>query len=140
MPVIKIQVSQGLSETEKAFSEMAKEIFGFVWSYRYPSYRPWIPEVDIYETAKEVVVLIPLPGIDKDHLRVTVQGNYLLVSGRRLCPQDPLRYHRMEIPYGAFERVVALPRSIVVEMAQAQYEDGILRIVFPKDRVHIEIS
>ncbi|MBA2849671.1 Hsp20/alpha crystallin family protein [Thermosulfuriphilus ammonigenes] len=140
MPVIKIQVSQSLSEMERALSDMAQDLFGFVWSCTYPAYRAWVPEVDVYETPEEVVVLMPLPGVDKDHLRVTVHGDYLVVSGRRLRPKGPLRYHRMEIPYGSFERVVELPAGILPNMAQANYEDGILRIIFPKGSVRVEIS
>jgi len=71
----------------------------------------WEPPIDLYETEREVVVLVSLPGVDPDAVQAIIEDGMLVVVGRRVLPPE-LReavIHRMELPQGRFERRVRLP-------------------------------
>ncbi|HVV94890.1 MAG TPA: Hsp20/alpha crystallin family protein [Hyphomicrobiales bacterium] len=73
----------------------------------------WEPPADMYETEREVVVLVSLPGVDIDEVQAVIEDGALLVAGRRTLPAA-LRHatiHRMELPQGRFERRIPLPHG-----------------------------
>jgi len=98
----------------------------------------WAPQVDIYETAEAVVLALEIPGVDRADIEILVQGSYLRVAGVRREPASAgcMRWHQMEIAYGPFERVVALPGEIDPERVRATYTDGFLRIEVPRGLPH----
>jgi HSP20 family protein len=71
----------------------------------------WEPPVDILETAREVLVLVALPGVSIDRVEVVIEGDELVVAGVRLLPEELQSsiIHRLELPQGRFERRVRLP-------------------------------
>ena len=71
----------------------------------------WEPPIDVLETDREVLILIALPGVDPDEVEALIDGDVLVVSGRRVLPAElrNARIHRLELPQGRFERRIALP-------------------------------
>jgi HSP20 family molecular chaperone IbpA len=71
----------------------------------------WEPPVDVIETAAELLVLVALPGVDPNTAEVVISGGELTVGGTRRLPESLRRahIHRMELPYGRFERRIPLP-------------------------------
>ncbi|NYT66697.1 Hsp20/alpha crystallin family protein [Alcaligenaceae bacterium] len=70
----------------------------------------WEPPVDIFETGHTLSVLVALPGVDSDHVKVVIDGNTLVVLAQRAIPAPvSAQIRRMEIPYGHFERHIELP-------------------------------
>jgi HSP20 family protein len=71
----------------------------------------WQPPVDVLETEGELWIWVALPGVVKEQLEVLVEGGVLIVSGERPMPgrAQGTRIHRLEIPYGRFERRIELP-------------------------------
>jgi len=70
----------------------------------------WEPPVDIFEAGQQLTVLVALPGVNADHLEVLVEGDTLRVIGERPIPAPGRAHiHRLEIPYGRFERRIRLP-------------------------------
>jgi HSP20 family protein len=71
----------------------------------------WEPPIDVLETDREVLILIALPGVDPDEVEALIDGDALVVSGRRVLPVElrNARIHRLELPQGRFERRIALP-------------------------------
>jgi len=93
----------------------------------------WVPRADVYETAEQILVSLEIPGVERGEIEILVQGPYLRVSGVRQEPTSVcMRWHQMEIVYGPFERVVALPLAIDPEGIRATYTDGFLRIEIPR--------
>ncbi|MES2353771.1 MAG: Hsp20/alpha crystallin family protein [Pseudomonadota bacterium] len=91
---------------------------------RYPS---WEPPVDVFETDDELIILVALPGVDSDHVKVIVDGAALIVLGDRRMPhalQNAL-VRQLEIPYGHFERRIELPPG-QFEIQQRTLSDGCL--------------
>ena len=72
----------------------------------------WEPPLDVFETDGELWILVALPGVEPDRLEVVVddQGT-LIVAGERPLPAQArdAAVHRLELPYGHFERRVSLP-------------------------------
>jgi HSP20 family protein len=65
---------------------------------------------------------------------VSLEDRYLLIRGVRSDALEKRAYHQMEIPFGEFVSEVELPSPVVVDEIEAVYQDGFLRIVFPKAR------
>jgi len=71
----------------------------------------WEPPVDVYESDDELRLLVALPGVTPQQVEVVLASNLIIVRGERSLPAGS-RYaaiHRLEIPYGQFERRIALP-------------------------------
>lgn len=71
----------------------------------------WEPPVDIFETARAVVILTALPGVDPNEVEAVIDEGCLIISGRRTLPPElkAAAIHRMELPQGAFARRIPLP-------------------------------
>ena len=86
----------------------------------------WEPPVDIVESERAVVVRVALPGVAPQAVEVTTNGVHLRVVGVR--PMGAARgeaVHRLEIPFGHFERRVDLPAG-AYEMVSREMVDGCL--------------
>ncbi len=87
----------------------------------------WEPPVDLYETGDELRLLVALPGVTPQQLEVAFAPSLIIVRGERSLPTHSRRaaIHRLEIPYGQFERRVALP-SGQFELIDRRLEHGCL--------------
>jgi len=106
--------------------------FGSRWFAGRPG---WTPHTDILETEDEVIILMDVPGVGKDDFRVTFEENLLKVSGMRAKRHPPglIRFHRMEIEYGPFEKLFRVPMELVdPEKIQAVHRNGFLELSLPK--------
>jgi HSP20 family protein len=76
------------------------------------------PLVDVTTTDKEVKVVVEMPGISKDNIRINVYDGTLEVKS-----EDPQRkYHRS----------IEIPPETDIETAKSTYNNGILEITFKK--------
>ena len=71
----------------------------------------WTPAVDVIETEAAVLILVSLPGVAADAVEAVLEGDGVLVSGRRTLPPElqSAVIHRLELPMGRFERRVPIP-------------------------------
>ncbi len=71
----------------------------------------WEPPVDVFETQRELWILVALPGVAAERVEVALDGATLVVAGDRPMPgaSRAAQIHRLEIPYGRFERRLELP-------------------------------
>jgi HSP20 family protein len=94
----------------------------------------WTPLADIFETPKELVINLDLPGMTKDDVTITQANNVLSVRGTRRFRRagDDAQCHRSERVYGTFERTFPLPNSVRAEDQRLNFSDGILTITLPK--------
>ena len=90
--------------------------------------------VDLFEHENEVVAEMHLAGIDPGKLDVSVEDNYLRISGAKeeKKEEEKKNYYYKEIQRGAFERTVRLPMKVNGTEAKASYENGVLRVTVPK--------
>jgi HSP20 family protein len=92
------------------------------------------PAVDMYQTDDEIVVKAALPGFKADEVQINVTGDVLTIRGERQHEEEKTdkAWHIREQRWGSFERSIALPTAIVSDRADANFENGILTITFPK--------
>src|SRR5271166_3726554 len=71
----------------------------------------WEPPVDVLETDRDVLIFAALPGVEPDGVDTAIDGNDLIISGKRTYPAEmrTASIHRLELPQGRFERRVRLP-------------------------------
>jgi HSP20 family protein len=91
------------------------------------------PPLDVIETATSIEVILDVPGVPAESLRVAIRRNTVLVVGAKLSgPIDPnARFHLAERSYGRFARVVRLGGVFDSSRATATSAGGQLRIVLP---------
>ena len=94
----------------------------------------WRPSVDVYETDDALVIKAELPGVSKDDVSIDVHQNTLTLRGQRKHAAEVKneRYHRVERPYGTFQRSFVLPAVVDQDKVQATYKDGVLELHLPK--------
>lgn len=73
----------------------------------------WEPPADVFETDGGLLLLIALPGVAAEQVRVGLEPRHLRISGVRTWPAEvrQARIRRLEIPQGRFERVLELPHG-----------------------------
>ena len=104
----------------------------------------WRPDVDVFETDTDVVVRVELAGVQQGDVRVSVDGDKLLITGQRATGEsEAVCLHQMEIATGPFERRVGIPVSFDRERVSARLTDGVLTVRLAKrgpeqHRVEIE--
>lgn len=93
----------------------------------------WEPPVDVLETAGQLVILVALPGVDPDTIGSVIEGDALIVVGRRSLPAalNAAVIHRLELPHGRFERRVMLPSGRYGEIRSA-VDNGCLIVTLDK--------
>ena len=95
----------------------------------------WEPPVDIVETGETLQMHVALPGVSADAITVGLDATGITISALRAfpCREEGGQIHRLEIPYGRFERHIALQLgdpATPLELAGKQLQDGILTLTF----------
>ena len=94
-----------------------------------------LPAADLYETDGEFVLEIDVPGFSEPQLDVAVSDHTLVVKGERSEKkesEEDKEFQLQERLVRRFERRFELPRSIVVDRIDAEFEDGVLTVHAPK--------
>jgi HSP20 family protein len=116
--------------------EMDKMFEEFFEKVRFPSAREhsWTPALDVYETKKDVIVAVDIPGIDPKEVFVSIMEDSLTIKGERKKETDlkDEELYRSEREFGPFQRMIQLPSEVVADKAKATYANGVLTIVVPR--------
>jgi HSP20 family protein len=94
----------------------------------------FIPPVDVYEDAHQLVLKLEVPGIRQEALDVQVENQTLTVKGERKFEKDEKEenFHRIERRYDSFVRSFTLPQTVDAGSVKANYEHGVLTIALAK--------
>jgi HSP20 family protein len=94
----------------------------------------WVPPCDIFETPKEVILKMEIPGVKKEWLTLTVENSTLMIRGERKFEEEVKKenFHRLERYYGEFYRNFALPPFVDPTKIVAEFKDGLLTLMLPK--------
>lgn len=95
-----------------------------------------LPTMDVYtEDDKRLVAEVHLPGFSPEDVEIRIQDNVLEIRGERSeSIEDEDRKRRgylVRQSVASFFRRIALPNNIDAENVQADFEDGVLRVVIP---------
>ena len=98
------------------------------------STQSWVPPVDVYETADELVYSFDLPGIPESAVDVELHDDTLTVTARREQSEERAQdgFYRVERRFGTFTRTLGVPQGISPEAVKADLKDGVLEVRVPK--------
>jgi len=90
------------------------------------------PDVNIFETKDDYVLEAEMPGVSKDGLEITLEGNVLTLVGHR-SDETPLgeAVYRESRPVD-YRRVFELDPAIDADKINARVEQGVLTLTLPK--------
>jgi HSP20 family protein len=94
--------------------------------------------MDVTENDKEYQVLAELPGVKKEEISITINGNEVAVSAEVKHEKDVRNGEtvlRAERYYGKIQRAFSFAQEIDEATAQAKYNDGVLELTLPKKTV-----
>lgn len=134
-------------EASIALQREVERLFHDLMYHRHPASHftdaAWSPPADVVICAEAARVLFELAGVPREQVRLRLVGRQLEVSGRRQPPHEPgaSRYHRAEIYFGDFRRVVELPWPADPNNVEAVYRDGMLEVTLrpAPSEAHTEI-
>ena len=94
-------------------------------------------KTDVQEHDNHYEVAIDLPGFKKDELTLELKEGYLTISAAKGLDQDQKdeksgKYIRRERYAGAMRRSFYVGEDIKQEDVHAKYENGVLKLSFPK--------
>ena len=89
------------------------------------------PSVDVEETETGWTILMDLPGVAKDGVKVRLDGTRLTVTGSTPLHRGA-RARVAERATGEFTREFLLPFLVKADAIRARLEDGLLRIDLPR--------
>lgn len=94
----------------------------------------WRPAADVCESAEAIEVIVELAGVDQEQIEVFLFEDAVVIEGQRhLTAAGPSGvYHAAEVRQGPFRLELALPLAFDQERVEARYDQGLLRITFPK--------
>ena len=89
------------------------------------------------ETKQNFDISVAAPGMKKGDFKINLdKNNVLSISSEQKTEKeeklDNENYYRKEFDYNAFCRSFSLPSDVDAEKIEAQYADGILKIMIPK--------
>lgn len=98
------------------------------------------PPTDVTASAEAFEIRLELPGVDPQRVDITVavDSRTVEVSGVKSPPalDSGARYLNIEVQYGPFARVIALPEPVDGDQTTAEYTDGFLVVRLPRIARH----
>lgn len=94
-----------------------------------------VPQLDIIDRDKEIVIRVEMPGIEKKNIEVSINNSTLSIRGSltREAREQKKDYVRCEIANGNFSRNLAIPEGVDSSAISASLRDGILEVSLPKE-------
>jgi HSP20 family protein len=96
-----------------------------------------LPAVNVIETHDKYVIEAEMPGVSREGLEITLEGNTLTLTGHRPNGRLPGAALYLESKPAGFRRVFELDPTISTGKTSAHLEQGLLTVQLPKaERAH----
>lgn len=92
-------------------------------------------KIEVKETGDNIVVQAEMPGLKKEDIDVSMDGNVLTIRAEVSQYDADTKNDKVlhsERYYGSVQRSLSLPSEVAAEKVTASYEDGMLKLVLPK--------
>ena len=123
------------SALERRIGRLFNDAFGAdEWPAGGQAAAGWVPPVDIVDEPGAIRLLVEVPGVHPDQVKISVENKVLTIHGtkQQVAAEHTERVHRYERNYGAFQRTFTLPTTVDPEGITAAYEHGVLTVTLPK--------
>jgi HSP20 family protein len=93
-----------------------------------------VPDLDVRENAKSIVIEAELPGVEEKDVSVTLANGLLTITGEKKDQHEEKdeTHYFSERSFGAFERSLRLPDSIDETKVVATFDKGVLKVTAAK--------
>jgi HSP20 family protein len=130
------QPMSGASAQDRVFDE-ADRMFDNFWSPRHGSDEgKWngVFSVNVEETKDALTLKAELPGLNREDVKITCEGNVLTISGEKKTEKasGDKKTHRVESSFGSFRRSFTLPSGFKPEDVKPVFKDGVLTVTVRK--------
>jgi HSP20 family protein len=130
-------------EIDRLFDDFGLPDFSFPMIARFPVLDPtrqWAgvlgttPAMDLLERDTEYEIQAELPGLDPSDVEIRLSEGMLTIRGEKTTEysEEDVDFHRRERSYGAFQRMLRLPRGVNADDISAKFENGVLTVHLPK--------
>jgi len=95
---------------------------------------PMTVKVDVTKAEGGYSIKAEMPGVKKDDINVSIDGNLVTISGevrKEKEEKEGEEVIRSERYYGKVSRSFTLPQEVDQAKADAQYADGVLKLKLP---------
>jgi HSP20 family protein len=133
MTLVRCNSNRLMTDVNKDFDSMVDSFLGFP-SVQSSNRWAFVPRVDITEDKDNLRIVAEVPGMEKDDVKVFIEGDILTISGERksVSESKDASYIRTELCTGSFSRSFTLPEHIDPTKVTADYKNGLLSIALPK--------
>lgn len=94
------------------------------------------PNIEIKDEGKKFLVTAEIPGMSEKDIDIDLDENVLTLQGERRSEHSEEDKKngswKSEISYGSFYRTIPLNTEVDEDKVEADYKNGMLRIVLPK--------
>ena len=95
----------------------------------------WDPNVDVVDDGEVIRILVELPGVEADDVKVSIRGRVVMIRGTkkgRIRTKEGMRFFCMERYFGGFLKSVAIPRPVNSHHAKTRLKNGLLEVILPR--------
>jgi HSP20 family protein len=98
----------------------------------------WMPQVEVCEKGGKLHVYADLPGLRKEDVKLSVEGDQVILQGERQSTHEEGQqggdFYHSERSYGSFYRSIPLPEGVDPQTVDASFKDGVLDVSFDAPR------
>lgn len=99
----------------------------------------WRPAIELKQNEKEYTIKVQLPGVNKEDINVELNNDYMTISAEmkeeKKKDDEKTKLHTSELRYGKYCRTISFDNPIKSKESSAEYKDGILTILMPKQKI-----
>jgi HSP20 family protein len=123
-----------LSRMHETIDDVIRDFFSEPWQAAAAPAADWMPRTDVVEEAGQYLVMLDLPGMKQEDIRISLDNGSLSIQGERKSEHESTArgYARFERASGSFTRTFSVPTTIDGKRIEAVYKDGVLTVVLPK--------
>jgi len=91
------------------------------------------PSINLFQDGDSVVLMAELPGMKKEDIELKIKSDLFTISGERKSQYpEKASFHRIERKNYHFNRSVKLPMQVDADKSQAEYKNGVLKVIMPR--------
>jgi len=141
-----------LTEPELTFDSIHRELNNFLRDtfmesvFSSPSQLKKIntfrPAIEVKQSEKEYKVKVLLPGVKKEDIKIDLENDYMTVTAetkeeKKVTHEEEKdeKVHTSEFRYGKYVRTISFDNPIKADASVAEYENGVLHITMPKQKI-----
>jgi HSP20 family protein len=136
----------------RSFSRLGEEMEGLMEKFFgpeegwLPRAEGFVPRTDLMETDNGYEVIVELPGLKPEEVKVELHDGALWISGEKKeeKEEEGKTWHRVERRWGEFRRVFPLGTAVMEDKVEAEFKHGVLKVTIPKSPEakprHIEVK